>query len=57
MVELVAVRAEVEAAVVADAARAAAVELKAAPVARLTEIAAFTGGAALPPRTGTIVTM
>jgi hypothetical protein len=27
------------------------------PAARLTEIAAFTGGAALPPRTGTMVTM
>jgi hypothetical protein len=28
-----------------------------APVAGLTEIAAFTGGAALPPRTGTMVTL
>jgi hypothetical protein len=27
------------------------------PVAELTEIAAFTGGATLPPRTGTMVTM
>jgi hypothetical protein len=27
------------------------------PVARLTATAAFTGGAALPPRTGTMVTM
>jgi hypothetical protein len=28
-----------------------------APVARLTEITAFTGGTTLPPRTGTMVTM
>jgi hypothetical protein len=46
-------------------ARAAAVSLTAtaaqtgvdAPVAGLTEIAAFTGGVTLPPRTGTMVTM
>jgi hypothetical protein len=102
MVELVAARAEVEAAATADAARVAAAELEAlrassfvsadddkdnelklareaareqaaqwaaahlrgavaaaltgvdAPTAGLMEIAAFTGGAALPPRTGTM---
>jgi hypothetical protein len=97
MTELAAARADVEAATTADAARAAAAELKALranstdssvstdddrdnelklarevtreqtaaaaqtgadpPAAGLTLIAVFTGGAALPPRTGTMVTI
>jgi hypothetical protein len=53
MAELVAARAEVDVAVAADAAQTGAD----APAAGLTEITAFIGGAALPPRTGTMVSI
>jgi hypothetical protein len=51
-----ALRAEVRAAAVSPTAAAAQTSAD-VPAAGLTEIVAFTDGAALPPRTGTMVTM